>query len=645
MCGICGIAIIGGHPIDRVELATMNQTMMHRGPDGDGYHLSPGIGLGHRRLKIIDLDGGKQPLYNENDKICIVFNGEIYNFIDLRKQLIARGHLFKTSTDSETLVHLYEEYGLEMLDHISGMFAFALWDQTKRLLFLARDRFGKKPLFYSVFPQGIVFGSEMKALLSSNHVDPEIDFDGLGDFVSLGYTLAPRTVIKSITQLCPGEYLTWHEGSINQGFYWQLTPQDAGPPTELENIELTLMEKLRSAVSSRLVSDVPLGAFLSGGIDSSAIVALMTEIKKEPIKTFSIGFSEESFNELPYTRLIAKKFGTEHFERTIDSDVANLLPQLIWALDEPFSDTSAIPMYHLAQFAREQVTVALSGDGADEVFAGYPTLQADRLAYYYQMMPEMLHTVIKSVVNRLPVSLNKVSFDFKAKQFIAGVSSPASQWHYHWRLITSEMEQQALMIPDVWSRRDRISTMDIFEEHFAQSPFEDTLSRCLYVDMKTWLPNNILTKVDRMTMAHSLEARAPFLDHKIVDFGFQLPVDLKLHRFSSKYILKKALGPILPEKIIKRKKRGFNSPMAIWLKTSLHEILQDTLSSKTINQHGLFKSDFIQSLITEHLSGQRDNSYRLWSLLCFQLWYDQFIAPSKNPKTTAQFIPDATPSC
>jgi asparagine synthase (glutamine-hydrolysing) len=622
MCGICGMVFQDGRPVDRRDLEEMTHTLRYRGPDDAGYHMAPGVGLGHRRLSIIDLDGGRQPIYNEDETVCVICNGEIYNFQDLRRALEAAGHRFRTRTDTEALVHLYEEAGADAPDRLAGMYAFAVWDARDRSLLLVRDRMGKKPLFYAEIPGGLVFASQLKTLLASRQVERRIDPDGLSDFLSLNYVLAPRTALQGVRQLPAGHLLRWQEGRLSVRAYWDMT---LGEPEILSGQEAgeQLLDRLEEAVRCRLTSDVPVGAFLSGGVDSSSVVAFMTRHQNRPVRTFSAGFHEKTYDERPHARLVADRFHTEHQDVMMDADVAGLLPEFVWHLDEPFGDASALPLYRLAQAARSTITVALSGDGADEVFGGYPTLQADRIGAGYRRLPRWVRALAAAGVARLPVSFRKVSFDLKARQFVAGVEQEREAWHYYWRLITSEEDKTDLMNPDVRNLCREAPARERFVSFFHAAPFEEEGNRHLYTDVKTWLANDILTKVDRATMAHGLELRAPFLDHRLVEFAFRLPFSLKVRRMTTKYLLKKAMRGILPEAILTRKKQGFNAPVSIWFQGPLRTVLHDTLSRDRLRMHDLLRAGAVERLIREHMDMRRDHGLRLWGLLCFQWWYER----------------------
>jgi asparagine synthase (glutamine-hydrolysing) len=622
MCGICGIVYQDRRPVDKEILERMTDTLRSRGPDDAGYHLEPGAGFGHRRLSVIDLENGQQPIYNENRTLCVLANGEIYNYRELRRKLEAGGHVFRTRTDTEVVAHLSEEEGVEGLTRLNGMYAFAVWDTPGRRLTLVRDRVGKKPLYYAEIPGGLVFASQLKTLLTSGTVTPEIHADALSDFISLNYTLAPDTMIRQVKQLPPGHYLQWTPDRFLIRSYWSPNTVQETPMPEQEAAE-RLYTLLDRAVQCRLVSDAPVGAFLSGGIDSSAVVAFMTRHSAEPIRTFSAGFREKTYDERPYSRLAAERLGACHHEIVVDQNMAGTLPDLVWGLDEPFGDASALPLYVLARFARPSITVALSGDGADEILGGYPTLQADRLAGLYRRIPAWARRLIASAVRRLPVSFDKVSFDLKARQFVTGVEHDRAVWHYYWRLITTETDKKTLIDPDMQRLCAGPSAPERFAAVYNAASGLSPLNRQMIVDMHTWLANDILTKVDRATMAHGLEVRCPFLDHHLIEFAFGLPFDLKVRGRVSKYLLKRALRSALPSEILRRKKAGFNVPVSLWLNGSMKPLLLDTLSADRLNLHGLFQKKGVERLIREHNAKKRDHGLRLWGLLCFQLWYEQ----------------------
>lgn len=624
MCGLCGFILKDAGESDMESLRRMTESIRHRGPDAEGYHVEPGVGIGHRRLSIIDLQSGGQPLYSEDGSVCVAYNGEIYNHLILRKELEATGHVFRTRSDTEVLVHLYEEYGDAMVTRLSGMFAFAIWDAVKRKLLLVRDRMGQKPLFYAETRYGLVFGSEIKAVIASGLVERSVDPDGLSDYLSLNYAVAPRTIVSGIEQLPPGQLLTFESGSATVRSYWDFNSPTVPVRSEEESAE-ELFRLLGEAVDRRLMSEVPLGVLLSGGLDSSSIVAMLAQRSPQPVKTFSIGFKEASFDESRYARLIATRYNTEHHELEVNPDIGDILPGLVWSLDEPFGDASAIPAYLLAGFARSEITVALNGDGADELFGGYPTLQADRIASSYRLLPAVLRETISDWVNKLPVSFRKVSMDLMARQFVAGASHDRSEWHYWWRLISTDEDKNLLLCDDVANARIGPSAQAQFIEAYNNAPYADGANRQLYVDQKTFLPGDILTKADRTSMGRSLEARSPFLDEQVVDFANGLPFDFKVRRHEGKYILKQAMEGRLPDQTLSRRKRGFNAPISLWFQGPMRELLCDSLHESRIRQTGLFNPGAVRRIIDDHLKGTKDNGLRLWGLLSFQLWHERFI--------------------
>jgi len=621
MCGICGI--VGPERVDRDVLARMNGVLRHRGPDDEGffvreYEQGPSVGLGFRRLSIIDLESGNQPIANEDGSVQLVFNGEIYNFRELRKELEARGHRFATNADTEVVVHLYEDQGPRCVERLNGMFAFALWDEARRELVLARDRFGKKPLHYAEIGRSLLFGSELKALLQHPSCPRELDFESLSKYLALEYVPTPHSIYGGIRKLPAAHLLRWRDGNSSIEPYWDLSfeaTQRAGRSDE-EYVE-EFRSRLREAVRRRLVSDVPLGAFLSGGIDSSSVVAMMVDaLPAGAVKTFTIGFGERSFDESEHARRVAEHFGTDHHEDVFTPRVlVDLLPTVVDVLDEPFADASILPTYLLSRYTRESVTVALGGDGSDELLAGYPTFTAERVARLYPM-PRYLHErLIVPLAERLPVSTANFSLDFKLKRFLRGASSPAALRHPIWLGSFTPHEQEKLLVR---------APVDPYEEHrrrFADAPTKDRLERLIYLYAKTYLQDDILVKVDRASMANSLEVRAPFLDVDLVDFLGRVPPRLKLHRFDTKHLLKRAMADLLPAGIAGRAKKGFGIPVAAWFKNELREPLLDELAPTRIRQQGIFEPATVERLISEHMTGRRDHRKPLWTLFVFQLWH------------------------
>lgn len=619
MCGICGIYNVGsGEPVSRQLVKAMADTMVHRGPDAEGLYVSGPVGLGHRRLSIIDLAGGSQPMSNRDGSIWVAFNGEIYNFQELREDLTQKGHRFKTKSDTEAIVHLYEEVGEECFRYLRGMFAIALWDQRAQKLVLARDRVGKKPLFYAYDGSRIVFGSELKALLQVPGVSRELDPEAVSDYFSLLYIPAPKSVFKNVRKVRPGHYMVVSPQGLREVQYWDLSFQKTDALSEREWCE-RILDAYREAVRIRLVSDVPLGAFLSGGVDSSSVVALMSELTREPVITSSIGFQEKEFDELPYARLVAARFHTKHHEQIIVPDAAGIVGRLAWHYDEPFADASAVPTYYVSKVARRHVTVALSGDGGDEHFAGYRR-------YYFDHRENRIRRVIPATVRRLlfgtlaslypkadwaPRCLRgKATFESLAL-------SPVEGYFYSVSACRPALKAQ-LLHQDLQKCLAGYDTLDVFRQYYEKADTADPLSRIQYVDIKTYLTDDILVKVDRASMANSLEVRAPILDHRFMELVATIPSHMKLQGRTGKYIFKKALQDHLPDEILYRDKMGFAVPLATWLRKDLKEMAQSLLLSR--QDDGLLNQAAVQQVWNEHQSGWLDRSTELWTLLMFRLW-------------------------
>ena len=624
MCGICGIVGRGG--VDPDVLARMAGSIRHRGPDDEGSYVSPpgpiSVGLGFRRLSIIDLDTGNQPIANEDGSVRIVFNGEIYNFRELRHELEARGHLFSTRADTEVIVHLYEELGSRCVERLNGMFAFAVWDERDRSLLLARDRFGKKPLYYAEVDGGLIFGSELKALLQHPRCPRGLDLDSVGRYLAFEYVPEPGSIVSGIRKVPAAHVLTWRSGAIDTRRYWELR---FGPDQSLDDGEFAeqLRSHFRQAVRRRLLSDVPLGAFLSGGIDSSSVVAVMAELLPAGrVKTFSIGFEDRSFDESEHARAVAAYFGTEHHEEMFTpATLLAQLPEVAGSLDEPFADPSVLPTYLLSRFTRQHVTVALGGDGSDELLAGYPTFAADRAASLYRLPPSV-HARLVRLADRLPVSTRNFSTDFKIKQFLRGMAYDPELRHAAWLGAFTPPELGAVLVgrpPDVYGDLRHV---------VAELPGRDRVERLISFYVATYLRDDILVKVDRASMACSLEVRAPFLDVDLVEFLGQVPSRLKLRGLRTKHLLKLAMADVLPSGIVDRPKKGFGIPVAEWLRGALRELLLDELSPRRLYEQGIFAPAEVQRLIDEHLQGRRDHRKPLWTLLMFQLWHRRFIEGS-----------------
>jgi asparagine synthase (glutamine-hydrolysing) len=628
--------MVGRAPVERGVLAQMTRVLHHRGPDDEGFHVASyeegvSVGLGFRRLSIIDLDTGNQPIANEDGSLQLVFNGEIYNFRELRAELEGRGHRFATNADTEVIPHLYEELGPRCVERLNGMFAFALWDEPERRLVLARDRFGKKPLYYAEVDGGLLFGSELKSLLEHPRCPRELDLESLSAYLAAEYVPTPRAIFAGVRKLPGGHLLVWQDGRSRLEEYWDLSfARDDIERSEEEYAE-ELRSCLREAVQRRLVSDVPLGAFLSGGIDSSSVVAFMSEaLPAGAVKTFSIGFGERSFDESAHARRVAEHFGTDHHEDVFTARaMVELLPTVADVLDEPFADASILPTYLLSRFTREHVTVALGGDGGDELLAGYPTFAAEQAARVYRV-PRLLHErVVLPLADRVPVSTANFSFDFKLKRFLRGAGTPADVRHATWLGSFTPGEQQELLV------RGPGDPFAMQRQAFAHAPTRDRIDRLVYLYAKTYLQDDILVKVDRASMACSLEVRAPFLDVELAELLGRVPSRLKLRRFDTKHLLKRAMGDLVPAGIATRAKKGFGVPVAEWMKGELRQAVQDELSPERLRRQGLFEPSAVERLLAEHLSGRRDHRKPLWTLFVFQLWHRRWAERRAAPETAA----------
>ncbi|MEZ5426792.1 MAG: asparagine synthase (glutamine-hydrolyzing) [Pyrinomonadaceae bacterium] len=630
MCGIAGWANLENKRVEQpgeAVLSAMCGKMKHRGPDSEGLWLdASGIALGMRRLSIIDLETGEQPVYSEDRQIVVVMNGEIYNFRELRSRLVKRGHRFETKTDTEVLPHLYEEYGEAMVDHLNGMFAFALWDKGRKKLLIARDRFGEKPLYYGIFQNTLIFASEPKVLLAHPFVKPEINLEAFRQYLSFDYVPAPLSIYQGIYKLPAAHLLTLEKGEVATRRYWDLSFSKNDPVPSIEKAAETLRDLLSDSVRMRLVSDVPLGILLSGGIDSSTVAAFAAEHAGEKVKTFSIGFEEDSFDESGFARQVANHLGTDHFEDKLSVErAADLISEIGDWLDEPLSDGSLLPTFLLSRFVRKHVTVALGGDGGDEIFAGYPMYLGHKMARLYDLIPGFFRSgVIEPLVKNLPVSTKNLSFDYKAKRFIAASRFDPVARHHTWFGSFSLTEQNDLLNPEVRQK----TSGDIYRgarDVLKDSDAVNQIEQMQLIDLKFYLAEDILTKVDRASMAVSLEVRAPFLDPRVAEFAAGLPPEYKLRGRQGKYILKKAVEPLLPETILRRPKKGFGIPVAQWLKGRLNPLLHDLLAPDRLKDQGLFNSDLVQKLIREHETGRASHHKQLWTLLVFQLWFENFL--------------------
>lgn len=624
MCGICGIVTVEKQSeYAENTVRAMCRTLAHRGPDDEGFYGDEHAWLGMRRLSIIDLDSGQQPMTNERRTKWLVFNGEIYNYREVRSHLEQKGHRFRTESDTETILCAYEEYGNRCVDHLNGMFAFAIWDTEERKLFIARDRLGIKPLYYWVGNNQIIFGSELKALVAHPAVPTDIDLEGLDHFLTLEYIPGPWTIFRGVRKLPSAHWLVFKDGNLSMERYWDIPTWDL-PKNEAACTEM-LADLLKDAVQMQMVSDVPLGAFLSGGIDSSSIVAWMSDASPGNVKTFSIGFDDASYNELPYARAVARSFSADHNEEKIRPDITGLVEEVSEFLDEPFGDFSVFPTYLVSKLARRSVKVVLSGDGGDELFGGYDTYVAQHIDRLYGRLPAALRqSALPAIMNRIPPQPQKKGLINKAKRLVEGAALPASLQHTRWMIFLQDEEKEMLYQPQMRSQLNG-SASALFSAYFAEAADRDLLSQQQYVDLKTYLVDDILTKVDRMSMATSLEARVPLLDHRIVEFALSLPPEMKLRLGQTKRILRKAMQPYLPDVVLTKPKQGFSIPIKNWLQGPLQPMMRDLLSEQALQRHGYFQPQTVSSWVEEHLVGRANHSHRLWALMVFELWHRKML--------------------
>jgi asparagine synthase (glutamine-hydrolysing) len=619
MCGIVGIVDLeGAREIDRDQLARMNAVQLHRGPDEGDVYIEPGVGLGHRRLAIIDLSSGQQPLFNEDRSVVVVYNGEIYNYAGLVAELQAAGHTFRTHCDTEVIVHAWEEWGADCVRRFNGMFAFALWDRNRQTLFLGRDRLGKKPLYYARLADGrFIFASELKSLLEDRSLGRVLDERAVEDYLAYGYVPDPRTILKGVWKLPPAHTLVEvrRQPAATPRAYWDVAfaPVAARSTADIAG---EVVDRLREATRIRLMSEVPLGAFLSGGVDSSAVVAMMSGVSAEPVKTCSISFGVREYDESAYAAQIAEQFHTDHFVRQVDTDDFGLLDELARVYDEPFADSSAIPTYRVCQLARTRVTVALSGDGGDEAFAGYR-----RYKWFMNeesvrsRVPEPLRAPLFGALGRWYPKMDRAPRFLRAKATFEAIARDSVNGYFHGVCVTPDRIRLPLYSPEFQQRLGDYRAIEVFQQHARQCPAEDPLSLVQYLDFKTYLPGDILVKVDRAAMAHSLEVRCPILDYTYVDWVSGLPPGLKLRQGEGKYIFKKALEGVLPRDILYRRKMGFAVPLASWLRGPLRQRVRERLLGQRAAHGGLFLPAAVERLVRQHETGARDHSAVLWALL------------------------------
>ena len=622
MCGIVGIMDTrGSRGIEREALRRMNESQHHRGPDEGELYLEPGLGMGHRRLSVIDIATGQQPLRSADGNMTLVFNGEIYNYRKLRDELIALGHVFRTKSDTEVVMQAYQAWGEDCLRRLRGMFAFALWDRSRQSLFMARDHVGVKPMFYSLLPNGLfVFGSELKSIMTFPELSRELNPRAVEDYFAFGYVPEPKTIFNNAFKLSPGHCITLRVGDtqVNARRYWDL-PFSPHPPRPEAEVTEELAARLQEAVLSQTESEVPLGAFLSGGVDSSAVVAMMAQQGKEPVTTCSIGFDDPEFDESKYASMVAQRYATRHHAQVVSKDDYGVVDTLAGLYDEPYADSSAIPTYRVCQLARQHVTVALSGDGGDENFAGYRR-------YRYAMAEH-------SVRSRLPASLRSPLFGtlgalypkadwaprmFRAKTTFEALARDLVEGYFHGVSIQADRVRDDLFSDAFRTRLQGYRAIEVMRGHAMNAPTDDPLSIIQYIDMKTYLPGDILTKVDRASMAHALEVRVPLLDHKFVEWVSGLPSSSKLRNGEGKHIFKKALKPYLSDDILYRKKMGFSIPLGAWLRGPLRDSMRKAVLNPALLETGIFNESYLKTMIDEHQSGARDHTVSLWSVLMFE---------------------------
>ncbi len=630
MCGICGF--YGEHAaISNDTLEGMNYALVRRGPDEGGVFRDSGVGLAMRRLSIIDLAGGRQPIQNEDGTVWIVFNGEIYNYRELRTSLSQRGHQFRTHTDTEVIVHLYEEYGDDLVHHLRGMFAFALWDVRRSRGLLARDRLGIKPLFYAQAGDTLLFGSEIKAILAANLIERDLDYQAIDAFFTFTYIPAPLTIYRNVRKLEPGHLLTYESGQVETRCYWDV--DFAATDLQVDDQEWLdrFDQAIEGAVKSHLVSDVPLGAFLSGGIDSSLVVALMSQHLDESVQTFTMGFGgarNPLLDERPLAKSVAARYGCQFHEYAVQPDFREIVGDIVNAFDEPFADDSVIPSYYVSQFTRQQVKVALSGLGGDELFAGYERYSGVWLSQYYsRLVPGWLHRrLVQPLVQRLPEPTHGGDRVNHAKRFAAAVLQSPAQRYLGFVSTLTDLERRRLFAPSVAMQIDFAATDRIITDLYERCRAPDDLGKALYVDIKTYLPEDILALSDRLSMWHSLEVRVPLVDHPLVELSARLPSHHKLDWHRKKILLKRIAARRLPTEVLGHRKQGFESPMAAWLRTDLAGYARDLLGQDRLGKIGLFNAGYISSKLEEHLAGHQKNNKLLFSLIMFQEWYERHVA-------------------
>ena len=633
MCGIVGKVMTPGcGSVDRHLLERMCAALEHRGPDSRGLFQQDEAGLGIQRLRVVDLVTGDQPISNEDGSVTVVLNGEIYNFQELRKDLQCRGHRFATQGDTEVIVHLYEEHGIDCVRYLQGMFAFALWDQRRRRLLVARDRVGKKPLFYALGPEGLTFASELRALLEDRTIPRELDTSAVDSFLAYGYVPAPLSIFAGVSKLPPAHTLVLERGELTLNRYWQLDYSRKAEFKDPRELHEALLEHVRVATRRRLIADVPLGAFLSGGIDSSAVVAAMAEASSGPVKTFSIGFDHDEFDELRYARKIAELFGTDHHEFVVRPDAVEMLPKIVRHYGEPFADSSAIPSFYLAELTRQHVTVALNGDGGDELFAGYTRYVSNRLAAGLERLPAPLRRFAADRARGLGGG-EVTSVANKARRLITGLAlSPAARYESYMSAF-DQSQRTNLYTHEFAATVDQSFTTGVIADPWGKASGEDVLDIMLEVDVATYLPGDLITKIDIATMAYALEARSPLLDHELMEFAASIPAEMKVDGREKKWVFREALRDWLPSDILDRPKQGFTVPIAHWLRGELRDLAREVLLDRDSLGRGYFRREAVQSMLDRHSAGADEETKRLWALFMFELWHREFVDGTTTPIT------------
>lgn len=627
MCGICGIIEFDGNkPVNGDMLNEMCRIIRHRGPDEENCYIEGNVGLGIRRLSIIDLEGGRQPVHNEDKTVWVVCNGEIYNYIELTRELKQLGHKFYTASDTEVIVHAYEQYGERCLERFRGMFALAMWDKNKRELLLARDRLGIKPLHYVICNGSLIFASEIKSILRDGRVPRELNVAAVTRFLTFSYVPAPITIFKEIRKLRPGTFLRCKGGAISENRYWELScTREENPLSEKEYKE-KLMYSLRESLELHLRSDVPLGVLLSGGVDSSTIVALATHKTSRPLKSFSVGFKHPAFDELRYARHVANLYHTDHHEITVEPEtIGHLLPKVIRHFDEPFGDASAIPTYLVSQLAGERVKVVLSGEGGDEDFAGYSWYDTSRARVLYNYLPEGIRKAAFRLVKEFSPAKRDGGFIDSAKSLVSFDFLPLKERYLWRRACFTEEEKNTLFTTDFAEETRKSGNGQDILDHIGNKNIKDLLTFMTYLDTELFLPDDLLTKADRMSMAHGVETRLPFLDHPLVEFAASLPPSMKLMDRTSKYILKQTVSTLLPREVLERKKQGLMPPLSVWLRGELRDLCNQLLTDRRTLERGIFKAQSIRNMLSVHQRGEANLTSRLWNLMVFEIWARMYL--------------------